>query len=72
LLFDRDHLSMVGSDEPPVVFDLVKNYQACFSRAVAEFVNGLVENQPFAMDRLDNLETLKLMEQSYVEAGMKI
>jgi D-apiose dehydrogenase len=72
LLFDRDRLAMVGSDEPPVVFDLVKNYQACFSSAVAEFVHGLRENKPFAMDRLDNLETLKLMEQSYVAAGMKI
>jgi D-apiose dehydrogenase len=72
LLFDRDRLIMVGSDEPPIVFDLAQNYQACFSSAVTEFARGLRENKPFAMDRLDNLETLKLMEQSYIAAGMKI
>ena len=72
LLFDRDRLTMAGSDEEPVVFDLAKNYQACFSSAVAEFVHGLRENRPFAMDRLDNLETLKLMEQSYIAAGVTV
>jgi predicted dehydrogenase len=72
LLFDRDRLTLAGSDEPPVVFDLVKNYQACFSGAVAEFVHGVLDNKPFAMDRLDNLETLKLMEQSYIAAGITI
>jgi hypothetical protein len=72
LLLDRDRLMMVGSDDPLIVFDLAQNYQACFSSAVAEFARGLRENKPFAMDRLDNLETLKLMEQSYIAAGMKI
>src|SRR3954465_5253873 len=72
LLFDRDRLTLAGSDEPTVICDLVKNYQACVSSAVAEFVHGLRENRPFAMDRLDNLETLKLMEQSYIAAGIEI
>jgi len=72
LLYDRDRLSMADSDEPPVVFDLAKNYQACFSSAVREFVSGLRDNKPFSIDRLDNLETLKLMETSYVAAGVKV
>jgi predicted dehydrogenase len=72
LVFDRDRLYRVGSNETPVAFDLTKNYQACFTSAVREFVRGLRDGQPFAMDRLDNLETLKLMEASYVAAGVEI
>ena len=72
LVFDRDRLTMAGSDEPPVVFDLAKNYQICLSSAVREFVNGIRSGRPFPTDRLDNLETLKLMEASYVAAGVKI
>ncbi|MBI3529086.1 MAG: hypothetical protein HY067_14085 [Betaproteobacteria bacterium] len=72
LIYDRDRLTMAGSDEPPVVFDLAKNYQTCFSSAVREFVRGLRDGRPFAIDRLDNLETLKLMESCYVAAGVKV
>ena len=72
LVFDRDRLTMVGSNDAPVVFDLAKNYQICFSSAVREFVRGLRDGKPFAIDRLDNLETLKLMESCYVAAGVKV
>jgi predicted dehydrogenase len=72
LIFDRDRLYMAGSDEPPVTFDLAKNYQICFSSAVREFVRGLRDGEPFATDRLDNLETLKLMESCYLAAGVRI
>jgi len=72
LIFDRDQLTLAGSNEAPVVFDLAKNYQACFTSAVAEFVRGLRDGRPFAIDRLDNLETLKLMESCYVAAGVRI
>lgn len=72
LLFDRDRLSLVGADEPPVVFDLAANYQACFSHAVRDFAEGIREERPFATDRLDNLETLKLMEACYRAAGIPV
>jgi predicted dehydrogenase len=72
LVFDRDRLFLAGSGESPMVFDLAKNYQACFSSAVGEFVRGLREDKPFATDRLDNLETLRLMESCYVAAGVKV
>jgi hypothetical protein len=55
-----------------VVFDLAKNYQTCFSSAVREFVRGLCDGKPFAIDRPDNLETPKLMQSCYVAAGVKI
>lgn len=72
LLFERDRLGLAGSDEAPVVYDLAKNYQACFSRAIREFVRGIRDGTPFPTDRLDNLETLKLMEACYVAAGVKV
>ncbi len=70
LIFDRDRLFMAGSAETPVIFDLAKNYQICFSAAVREFVQGIQTGKPFPTDRLDNLETLKLMEACYVAAGV--
>jgi predicted dehydrogenase len=69
LIYDRDRLYMAGADEPPELFDLVKNYQVCFSSAVREFVRGIRSGNPFPTDRKDNLETLRLMEASYVAAG---
>jgi predicted dehydrogenase len=72
LIYDRDRLYMVGSDEPPELFDLAKNYQVCFSSAVREFVHGVRSGKPFPTDRLDNLETLKLMESCYLAAGVKV
>ena len=72
LVYDRDRLFLAGSDEPPMIFDLAKNYQACFTSAVREFVRGLRDGKPFAIDRLDNFETLKLMESCYVAAGVKV
>ncbi len=72
LIFERDRLYMAGAEDAPVVFDLTTNYQLCFTQAVREFVRGIREGTPFPTDRLDNLETLKLMESCYVAAGIRI
>ena len=71
LLLDFDRLTMVGGSEPALHFDLTKNYQACFTTAIQDFVNGLRTGDPFQTDRLDNLETLRLMEACYVAAGVR-
>ena len=70
LVFDRDRLFMAGADDAPVVFDLAKNYQVCFTQAIREFVRGIHEGTAFPTDRLDNLDTLRLMESCYVAAGV--
>jgi D-apiose dehydrogenase len=70
LLFDTDRLCMVGSGEPAITYDLQRSYQACFTRAIQEFERGLRTGAPFPTDRLDNLETLKLMESCYMAAGV--
>ncbi len=71
LIFERDRLYIAGADDAPVVFDLAKNYQICFTQAVREFVRGIHEGTAFPTDRLDNLDTLRLMESCYVAAGVK-
>ncbi|MFN9391519.1 MAG: Gfo/Idh/MocA family oxidoreductase [Betaproteobacteria bacterium] len=71
LVFDRDRLWLEGKPETLETFDLQKNYQACFSAAVREFVDGLRTGRGFATDRLDNLQTLELMEACYLAAGVQ-
>jgi D-apiose dehydrogenase len=70
LLFEGDRLAMVGGNEPPIAFDPQQSYQAGFTAAIQAFVHGLRTGEPFSTDRLDNLETLKLMEFCYVAAGV--
>jgi predicted dehydrogenase len=72
LIFERDRLYMAGAEEAPVVFDLAKNYQLCFTHAIREFVRGVREGTTFPTDRLDNLETLRLMESCYIAAGINV
>jgi len=72
LIYDRDRLYLEGSSEAPILFDLAKNYQICFSAAVQDFARGLRTSTPFGTDRLDNLHTLELMEACYVAAGVAI
>jgi predicted dehydrogenase len=72
LIYDRDRLHLEGSSEAPTLFDLAKNYQICFTAAVQDFVHGLRTATPFGTDRLDNIQTLELMEACYVAAGVPI
>ena len=72
LIYDRDRLYVEGAAEEPTHFDLAANYQVCFTEAVRAFAHGLRSGQPFETDRLDNLETLKLMEACYLAAGVAV
>ena len=70
MVFDCDRLFLVGDDAPPVEHDLAANFQACFTNAVRNFANGVRTGEPFWTDRLDNLESLRLMERCYEVAGV--
>jgi hypothetical protein len=39
---------------------------------MTEFIRCLKDGKPFETDRLDNLETLRLMESVYAAAGVEI
>ncbi|WP_061931308.1 Gfo/Idh/MocA family protein [Aureimonas sp. AU22] len=69
LILDRDEIYLVSRPEDRHKHDLAANYQACFSGLIASFVQGLRTGKPFPTDRLDNLETLRLMEAAYTFAG---
>lgn len=72
LIYDRDRISCLSRPDALSLHDLTANYQACFTGAVTEFVAGLRNGTPFATDRLDNLQTLRLMESIYRSAGVEV
>ena len=69
---ELDRVFIVGADEPAIKVDLLGRYQECFDAAMTDFIAGLRNNTPFETDRLDNLETLRLMENVYRSAGVEI
>jgi len=72
VIMDYNRVSLVGSEEEPVEVDLLGRYQECFDTAIAAFVAGIRDGTPFETDRLDNLETLRLMESVYDAAGIEV
>ncbi|WP_022706176.1 Gfo/Idh/MocA family protein [Paracoccus zeaxanthinifaciens] len=72
LIYDRDRITLLSDPENPSLHDLTANYQACFTGAVTDFVEGIRQSRPFRTDRLDNLRTLRLMESVYRAAGVPI
>lgn len=69
LILDRDEIWLVSDPSARTKHDLTANYQACFSGLIQSFVTGLRTGTPFPTDRLDNIETLRLMERAYEAAG---
>lgn len=72
LIYDRDRITLLSQPEDVSLHDLAANYQACFTDAIGDFIDGLRTGRPFKTDRLDNLRTLRLMEQIYTAAGVAI
>ena len=72
LVMDYNRVFLVDAESEAVEVDLLGRYQECFDDVIAKFINGLSTDRPFETDRLDNLETLRLMESVYVAAGVEI
>lgn len=72
LIYDRDRIFCLSAPDDVSLHDLSANYQACFTGAVTEFVSGLRSGKPFATDRLDNVQTLRLMESVCRAAGVEV
>ena len=72
ILMELNRIHLVGAEEKAEEVDLIGRYQECFNMAMADFVRGLRDGTPFETDRLDNLETLRLMESVYAAAGVEI
>lgn len=72
LIMDFDRVYLVGDEDNAVQVDLVGRYQECFTYAIRDFVEGIRHGRPFETDRLDNLQTLRLMEECYRVAGVEV
>ena len=72
IVMDLNRVYLVGQEEAAEQVDLLGRYQECFDAVMAGFVAGLRDGTPFETDRLDNLETLRLMESAYRAAGVEV
>lgn len=72
VIMDYNRVFLVGSEGEAEEVDLIGRYQECFDTVMKSFVDGLRAGAPFETDRLDNLETLRLMESVYRAAGVEI
>jgi predicted dehydrogenase len=73
IIMELNRVFMVGREASTLEeVDLLGRYQECFDEAITAFHAGLSSGTPFETDRLDNLETLRLMESVYRAAGVEI
>ncbi len=72
VVMDYNRVFLVGQEEAAEEVDLLARYQESFDHAIREFVDGVQTGTPFETDRLDNLETLRLMESVYAAAGVEV
>jgi len=72
ILFDGETLSLIGEKSESIHFNFEEAYQNSYNNAIAHFVEALRTGQPFETDRLDNLKTLKLVDEAYRFAAIKV
>ena len=68
-VFDNGKLRLIGSRARSENYDLDAGYQASFDNTIAHFVDCLESGNAFETDPIDNIETLKLVEQAYRAAA---
>lgn len=72
VVMDYNRVHLIGAEDKGEEIDLIGRYQECFDYAIAAFVDGVRDGTPFETDRLDNLETLRLMESVYAAADLDV
>ncbi len=72
IVMELNRIFMVGAEDAAEEVDLLGRYQECFDTAMTAFVAGLRDGTEFETDRLDNIETLRLMESVYRAAGVEV
>jgi predicted dehydrogenase len=70
ILFDNDTLTISGETNEAIRINLEEAYQASYDHAIAHFAEALRTGRPFETDRLDNLKTLRLVDDAYRLAGI--
>ena len=69
VLFDDMRLSLSGKDTTAEAFDFAASYQASFDGCIRHFVECLRSGAEFETNPCDNLQTLRLVEDTYRLAG---
>jgi len=69
IIFDGDELKLLGNKPERLSLNLEHAYQQSYDNAIAHFVAALEQGSDFETDRLDNLQTLRLVEDAYRKAG---
>ena len=70
ILFKNNELRLIGDKKESIRFNLQLAYQQSYDNAIAHFIGALKSDAPFETDRLDNLETLRLVSDAYRLAGL--
>jgi len=70
-VFDGGELNLIGPRPRRESYDLTAGYQASFDNTIAHFVDCLESGGGFETDAIDNIETLKLVEQAYRAAAVR-
>jgi predicted dehydrogenase len=65
--FDGRRLSLLGGESHDYSHEVA--YQASFDACIAHFVDRLRDGGPFETDPIDNLQTLRLVEDAYEKAN---
>ena len=68
IIFEGSRLRLLGESEEILDINLEQAYQQSYDNAIAHFVKALQQDTPFETDRLDNLQTLQLVEEAYRKA----
>lgn len=71
IIFEGEILYLIGESNETVHFNFDEAYQNSYYNAIAHFVETLHNGQPFETDRLDNLKTLRLVDEAYRLANIK-
>ena len=69
IIFEGNVLRLFGESEETLSINLEQAYQQSYDNAIAHFVQALEQGAPFETDRLDNLQTLQLVEEAYRRAA---
>lgn len=72
IVMELNRVFLVGQEDQAEEVDLLGRYQECFDTVMRTFITALRDGTPFETDRLDNLETLRLMESVYRAAGVGV
>jgi hypothetical protein len=69
IILDGDRLAIRDAHAKEHRFDNELGYQACFDEAIAHFVSALIAGTAFETEGEDNVQTLRLVEDSYGPAA---